>query len=268
MRNPITLAPLLLAFSSVLLPGRVGVADDERTLSVSGDGTVTAPPDMATVEAGIVTEAEEAQAALDANNRTMRQILQTLKEQGVAEKHIRTVQIDLSPVHERDERGRREERIVAYRARNEVRVEVRELPRLGAVLDALVSAGANTISSVSLGVAEPDSPLNEARRRAVADAQSRARVYAEAAGVDLGAVRSIREGGAAIPQPRQMALAQEAARSVPVATGELEFRATVHMVFGLSRDTEVDRPEVVEPVDIEVEEDVEPVDEVPTKRNE
>jgi uncharacterized protein YggE len=112
---------------------------------------------------------------------------------------------------------------------------VRDLADLGMVLDSLVRAGSNQVSGISFGIDDPTGVLNQARTRAIADARSRAELYARAAGVRLGKVLSMSEQPVELPRPRHFgrSLAQEDASSVPVATGEQEFRVRIHMVFAL-----------------------------------
>lgn len=217
------------------------IRDDEspRTITVSGEGKVSSAPDMATISTGVVTQAKVAQQALQANNQSMDRVMKVLQEQGVAAKDIQTSQFDVQPVHETDARGRQQPEIVAYRVSNRVQVDVRNLPKLGEVLDALVEAGSNDISGISFGVADESRLLNEARSRAVADAKSQAAVFAQAAGVKVGRVRSIRGVSGPIPGRRQsFQMARAAADNVPVATGELDFRVTVQMVFDLANAVE------------------------------
>lgn len=235
------LACVLVLFGLLLaVPVSSGAEDhpddtSPRTITVSGEGTASSAPDMATISTGVVTQAKEAKQALDANNQAMDRVMQVLEDQGIASKDIQTSQFNVQPVHETDERGRRQPDIVAYRVNNSVQVHVRNLPKLGEVLDALVEAGSNEISGISFGVADESGLLNEARSRAVADAKSQAAVFAQAAGVKVGPVRSIRGASGSIPMPRQSyQMARAAADRVPVATGELDFRVTVQMVFDLT----------------------------------
>ena len=112
---------------------------------------------------------------------------------------------------------------------------MRDLERLGEVLDAGVSSGANTLGGVSFALSEPREAEDAARRAAITDARARAGLYAEAAGVGLGAVQQISEEGFAAPAPRMMA--SEAAMSdaaVPVAPGELNISARVRVVFAIA----------------------------------
>ena len=113
-------------------------------------------------------------------------------------------------------------------------VRVRDLPKVGTLLDTLVSAGANDLGGVRFLIAEPQPLMDEARRRAVADATRRAKLLADAAGIHLGKVERIDESGIQVPRP-MMAAADFAMRSsaVPVAAGEQEIRVTLSVRFGI-----------------------------------
>ena len=207
----------------------------KRTISVMGEGKAAAPPDMATIHTGVVTQAEKARDALDANNTAMEGIMAALKSHRIAAKDIQTSSFDVRPEYKRGRRGQVQPEIVGYRVTNQVRVHVRNLPDLGEVLDALVGAGSNQVSGISFGIDDPTGVLNQARNRAISDARSRAELYTQAAGVRVDKVLSISEQPVAVPRPQYFgrAVAAEAAGAVPVATGEQEIRATVHMVFAL-----------------------------------
>jgi uncharacterized protein YggE len=107
---------------------------------------------------------------------------------------------------------------------------------LGKVLDALVQVGSNQISGISFGIDDPTGVLNQARSRAIADAKMRAQLYAQAAGVRVGKVLTIRESSVPMPRPQNLALgfaAEARSAAVPVATGEQELSASVTVVFEL-----------------------------------
>lgn len=204
-----------------------------RSITVTGTGTVSAPPDMATIHTGVVTQAETATNALKDNNAAMASIMRVLKQHDVAAKDVQTSSFSVSPIYKRDDRGRQLPEIDGYRVQNQVRVRVRDLARLGAVLDALVQAGSNQISGISFDVDEKSGLLNQARSRAIRDALSRAEVYAQAAGVRVGRVLQISEQPVLVPRPLQMGFARAEAAAVPVATGEQEFQVTVQVVYEL-----------------------------------
>lgn len=225
------LASFLAAVAIVAMPTR---ADEPmRTISVTGEGKANAPPDMATIATGVVTQAETAQLALKENKEAMASVIEVLEEHHVAAKDVQTSSFNVSPVYKRDERGRQKPEIAGYRVQNQVRVRARNLADLGKVLDALVGAGSNQISGISFGVDDPIGILNQARSEAIRDAKSRAEVYAQSAGVRVGRVRTISEQPVTIPRPLAMDFARAEAAAVPVATGEQEFRVTVHVVFEL-----------------------------------
>ena len=227
----------LFLIATLLMVAQAHADQDEftRTISVIGQGKAAAPPDMAVIQTGVVTTGPTASRALSANNEAMDNILDVLKTYKVASKDVQTSSFNVNPEFKRDERGRRQPGIVGYRVANQVRVKVRKLADLGKVLDALVRAGSNQVSGVSFGVDDPTDVLKEARKHAIADARSRAELYAQAAGVRLGDVLTISEQPIEIPQPRHFApsLAKEAISSVPVAAGEQEFHVRIHMVFEL-----------------------------------
>ena len=205
-----------------------------RTISVSDQGKVTAPPDMATIRTGVVTEAATSRQALAANNEAMEKIMAVIKTHHVASKDVQTSSFNVNPVYRRNRQGGSRSEIVGYRVQNQLRVQVRNLPDLGEVLDALVQAGSNQVSGISFGVDDPTGLMNQARSGAIGDARSRAAVYAQAAGIRLGPVRTISELPVQIPRTRQFApFSERAAARVPVATGEMEFAVTVHVVFDL-----------------------------------
>jgi uncharacterized protein YggE len=223
---------------AVLVPAAPGFGADEgiaRTISVAGEGRVAAAPDLATIQTGVVTHARQAREAVSANNEATERLLATLEEHGIAAKDVQTSSFDVRPEYERDARGVSQPEIVGYRVTNQVRVRVRDLARLGRVLDAVVQAGSNQISGIVFDIDDPTDLLDAARKRAVADARRRAELYAAAAGVRVGRVLTISEESLyrPPPQPLARAAAMEMQAAVPVATGEQEPRARVHVLFGL-----------------------------------
>lgn len=213
-----------------------GIQQIPSTITVSGEGRAAAPPNMAIIRTGVSSQADTASAALEQNNAAMEEILNLLKERGVAEKDVQTANFNVSPVFEQNEQGRREPKVVGYSVHNEVQVRVRQLKSLGEVLDALVQAGSNQISGVSFDVNDPKDVLTDARRKAMQDARHRAEVYAEAAGVRAGQVLQISEQPVDLPRPMSAGVVGRAAfAAVPIATGEQEFRVTVHVVYALER---------------------------------
>lgn len=208
-------------------------AGDGR-ITVTGEGRVATAPDMATVSLGVTTEADTAAAALSANNEQLAAVLARLVAAGIAERDVQTTGLSLGPRWDHRP-GENQPRVTGYIASNQVTVRVRALDRLGALLDAAVADGANTLNGLSFGVAEPQPLLDDARTRAVADARRKAMLYAAAAGVELGALVSLSEavemGG---PQPMFRQMADAMAEAVPVAGGEVGLNAVVTLIYEIA----------------------------------
>ncbi len=107
-------------------------------------------------------------------------------------------------------------------------------PNLGPILDTLVQSGSNQINGIAFGIDEPKKVLDEARKKAVADARAKAELYAKAAGVALGRVVQISESSAVMPPVPMMRMAVEAAAqdaSVPIAAGQQTVSANVSITY-------------------------------------
>lgn len=232
-----------LMFAFVLISTMVGTSianEIPRTITVTGQGKAASPPDMATINSGVATTAATAKEALAANNVAMEKLMEVLKSRGIESKDIQTSGFGVYPEYARRNPGQRgsnnEARITGYRVNNNVTVRVRNLPRLGEILDALVDSGSNRISGVSFSISEPRAIQNKARMDAVDDARGRAELYAQATGARVGKVIAISEQPIRRPQPAfgaRMAMVSEVASSVPVATGEQQVSATVNVIYEL-----------------------------------
>jgi uncharacterized protein len=198
-------------------------ADDTsvlKTLNVSGHGEARQRPDIALISAGVVSHAATADAALAANTAAMKSVMAVLKEAGIEDKDIQTSNFSVQPRYEYGDN--QPPRLLGYDVQNTVSLALRDLGKIGAVLDKLVSAGANQISGVSFDVADQAAALDEARNRAVADAKHRAEVYATAAGITLGPIVSLtEETGIQPPVPVRATMARAGgAADVPIAEGQ------------------------------------------------
>jgi uncharacterized protein YggE len=205
-----------------------------RVITIWGSGDVQATPDLAMLSAGVVTNADTAKAALAANSPAMEKVIKVAREAGIEPRDVQTRGVRISPIYSRQTQPNDPPRISGYAASNSVSIRLRDLSKLGALLDGLVTAGANQMSGPHFSMAEPERLQDQARREAIADAKRKAELYAQTAGVKLGRVISIDETG---PAPRPTAFAAEAAMAraaaVPVEVGELDIRATVRVVYAL-----------------------------------
>jgi len=224
-------ALLLISLSAV---ANEPVFHQGAQLTVSAEAEARQAPDIARLSTGVVTQAANANAALRANAREMDKVMAALTAAGIAARDIQTSGINLYPQyrHPRNEAPS----ITGYQAANTVSVKVREIARLGEVLDALVASGANQVNGPSFAIDEPEPVYDRARLAALDKARARAELYAGALGLKVGRIISINEGSSPA-QPvglRMMAAAQamdEAA--TPVAPGESTLRARVTVVFEL-----------------------------------
>lgn len=210
----------------------IASADDAARITVTGEGRVDAAPDMATVSLGVVTEGTTAAEAMAANTIQLAAVLEQLKMGGIEDRDIQTSGLSLNPNWQQTEADPTP-RIMGYQASNMLTVRVRKLDQLGTVLDKTISDGANSFNGLSFGLSDPAPALDEARKRAVTDAVARATLLTQAAGLKLGPVVSISEGGGfGGPQPMYR-MDAAAASPVPVAAGEVSTVASVTMVFEL-----------------------------------
>jgi uncharacterized protein YggE len=205
-------------------------------LSLSAEGEISAAPDMATLIAGVVAEAATAEEAMADQRDRMSAVVEAVKAAGIADADIQTSGFDLSPVYAPYEKGQNEPRITGYRASNRVTAVVRDLAAVGPTLDALVASGANTIDGVQFGIEDSDTLLDEARREAVRKLMSKADLYADAGGFDLGRILNMSESGGwnQPPQPQFYARAALAeASSTPIEGGQLKLTVTVSATFAI-----------------------------------
>lgn len=201
-----------------------------RTMSVSGTGRVTVVPDIATINVGVRTEADNVQDALEGNTAQANTISQVLQELGVAKEDIQTSNFNVYPAERYDPlTGQTEGQY--FVVENTVSVTVRDLSNLGEALSAVVEAGANTIYGINFNLEDRESAVAEARELAIQDAKAKAEAIAEEAGVSLGDLLNISVYSSNTPvtyfDAKGGAYAEAA---VPIAAGTL----TISMECNLS----------------------------------
>lgn len=220
----------LLALAAGLLLAAPARADSlPPAISVTGEATISVPPDLAEVEAGVTSDAKTAHDASEANNATMGKLLLALKAAGIDPKDIRTSRLSLQPQNAPNRAG--SPAITGYRASNHVTVRLHDVTKVASTIDMLVGAGANDIGGINFMVSQASKLLDDARTQAVADARRKAEIYAKAAGVTLGAPLSISEGGAPVPMFR--AKVATAMAPTPVAPGEETLSVTVNVTWAI-----------------------------------
>ena len=204
----------------------------ERTITVSATGTAEAEPDQARITSGVTTEAPSAREALAGNNEAMNKVVSELKTKGIDAKDIQTASFNVAPVI--DYKDGQPPKVTGYRVSNEVVVLVRDLGKLGTVLDDLVTAGANQIQGLSFEVSKAETLKDEARKEAIANALRRAKLLAAAAGAEVGQVLQISEETSSDgPVPYAAPRFAKAQGSVPIERGTSTLEARVTTTWAL-----------------------------------
>lgn len=243
MRNKLILITLILFIGALLMSAcsstptyaQATSSDqkDSRTLTVTGVGKSYITPDIAYISIGVHTEDKEASKAVADNNTRSQKVSDAIKKFNIDPKDIQTTNYSIYPQQQTDQSGK----VVGilYVVDNTVYVTLRDLKQIGALLDAVVSAGANTINGITFDVADRTKALSEARAMAVKDAQTQANELAKAAGVNLGQVMSISVYGSA-PVPTYvgkgggtMAMNVEA----PISPGQMIIEVDVNLVYSI-----------------------------------
>jgi len=205
----------------------------ERTITVSATGTVEAEPDQARITSGVTTEASSAREALTHNSDAMTKVISEIKAKGIDAKDIQTSSFNVEPVIDYSKDGQ-PPKVRGYRVSNQVVVLVRDLGKLGDVLDEVITAGANQVQGLSFEVSKADALKDDARKEAVANALRRAKLLAAAAGAEVGQVVHMSEevtssGPITYATPRFA----KAEASVPIERGTTTLEARVTVTWSL-----------------------------------
>jgi hypothetical protein len=196
-----------------------------KTITVSGDGSVNATPDRATFNFTVETRAKTANAALTQNSAEATAVIAALKDAGVTSANLQTSQVSLMPQTSQDGTT-----IVGYVASNSVTART-ALAGAGKVVDAAVGAGANGVSGPSLDVSDQTALYRDALHKAVDNAKLKAQALADAAGLSLGSVQSVTEGGSAAPVPIADKMS---AVGAPIEAGTQQIQANVTVTYAAS----------------------------------
>jgi uncharacterized protein len=229
--------PLMLAAAAVFVPtigarAQQAQSAPEARVIVTGEGSVSVAPDYAQIRSGVTTRAKTVKEATDANSKLMTAVTAALLESGIAQKDIQTSRFSIQPVYAPQE-PRTEPRLVAYSVSNQVSVTIRQIGKVGEILDRLVTAGATDVGNIAFLVSDPSKALDQAREAAIADARRKAEVYARASGLRLGRVEWITEDtGSAPPVPARVLAAPA---PVPIASGEDTLRVRITVGFDIAR---------------------------------
>lgn len=233
-------AQVQTATPTAVLPAATPVSGGmQRSVTVTGTGTVTAQPDTGIVILGVQTEAETASEALEQNSEQIQETIDSLVQAGIAQADIRTQTIQLYPRYDFPQQAQPDAtptppRLLGFTAVNTVEVTIRDLDNVGEILDAAVTAGTNQIQGIRFDIEDRTELLDQARQAAYSDAQVKANQLADLAGAELGSVISISETSQ-FPQPFGDLSAADArgAAEVPVLPGAQEVILNIQVTFAL-----------------------------------
>jgi uncharacterized protein YggE len=230
----IVLASVMVIVSLVACgttPVATGYPPAVRTLTSSGIGEVYLVPDVAFIYVGVRAEAEDVSTALNENNTQANAVAQALKDQGVEAKDIQTTSFNVYPMQDYGMDGTISRSY--YVVENTVYITVRDLSKLGTLLDAVVKSGANTINSISFDVQDKETAKAEARDLAIANAVAEAESIANASGVKLGELQYVSAYVNDVPYSMYDAKggSMSPAVNVPISAGQLVISASASLTY-------------------------------------
>ncbi|MBB4572259.1 SIMPL domain-containing protein [Rhizobium lentis] len=228
----------LLALPLAAAPVLAQEAKPREVISVTGDGESSMAPDMAIVTLSVVKQAKTAREALDENNKAMKDVLDSLKSGGIAERDLQTSGFSIQPQYNYPQPvdGQQQQpQLIGYQTINAVTVRLRDLAKLGQVIDQSVTLGINQGGDIQFTNDKPEAALEDARKNAVTEAVKKAKTLSEAAGVKLGRIIEINENEPRpLPQPAYRAtMMKEADAAVPVQGGETTYHVSVTVTFAI-----------------------------------
>jgi uncharacterized protein len=203
-------------------------------LDITTTGTITRIPDIALINAGVVTQTADAASAMRDNATRMARVIAALKKAGVADKDMSTASISLSPQYRYVEN--QPPIITSYQASNQLTVRFRDIAKSGAILDVLVKEGVNQINGPTLMIDKPEAAQDEARIDAMKQARARAELYARTAGLRVKRIISISESSGYSGGPMPMMMASRASDSMAkseILPGEQSVGVSISVSFEL-----------------------------------
>lgn len=235
----------LLAAGALTIPAHtlaaaeIEIEAEGPVVELSVFESVSVAPDIATIGAGVSTEAPSATEALRQNSAEMQKVIARIKALGVADKDIQTTGINLNAMYDYDQ-GARRQMFRGYQASNRVSVILRKIDEAGKVLDALVTAGATDLNGPSFSIENDEPAKDAARKRAMDRAQARAQAYAGLLGYDDAKVLAISEaieGRGTMPEMAMMRTSADSiAAAPPVQPGMVSTGVSITIKYELVKD--------------------------------
>ena len=240
MRNILKRALLVAAALMIVNVAAFAQGTDEKAarpmIRVTGEATVTARPDQATIHIGVITQAQTAQAAAAQNAQKLDAVLQELRKALGSQAEIKTISYSLNPNYVYPREGG-QPKLSGFMASNTVEVKTPDLAQVGKVIDIATQSGANSIQALRFGLKDEETVKAQALREATTKARAKAEAIASALGVRIVRVLMAEEIGATIIpiQGRDFYAAREAASApTPVEPGNIDVRANITLTFEVS----------------------------------
>ena len=239
---PCLVAILLVGAAGCYIPGGgpqvISVPAQQNTgIWVTGQGETTAVPDVAILSLGVEAKGDTVAEAQSQAAVAMDKVMQALKDNGIDKKDIQTRQYSIYPITRWVEDEKKEE-IIGYRVTNIVVTKIRKVDKAGAVVDAVAKAGGDyiRIRGISFTVDDPTPYYEEARTKAVKDAENKAKQFANLTGVKLGKPTYISEGAVYLPSVNKAyeSAALLPAPETPISPGELKITTNVQIVYAIA----------------------------------
>ena len=221
--------------AGIVIPAALAEDRPQRLMSVTGEGAASAVPDTAILNLGVMKSAPTAHEALDQANTAMSNAIDGFKKSGIAATDLQTSGFSVSPQLDYSDGNGKPPKLTGYQVSNTLMVKVRDISKLGTLLDNAITGGLNSAAGLSFMNSNENALMAEARKSAVKDALAKAKDLAEAAGLGVGAVVSIAEDSVApAPGPvMRMTMAKVEDAAVPVEAGQNEYRAHVSVTVEL-----------------------------------
>jgi len=216
-------------------PISVSLNNQQEGVWVTGQGKVSAVPDLANLRLGVSAQSPSVAQAQAQASEAMNKVMAVLESNGVAKKDIQTQYFNIQQVTRWDE-SKQQEIVVGYRVTNTVNAKIRELDKAGTIIDAVAEAGGDLtrIDSVSFSIDDPTGYQEQAREKALADARAKAEQIARLSGITLGKPTYISESFyIPVPVYPVREAAGDASASTPISPGEMEVSLTVQVVYSI-----------------------------------
>ncbi|WP_414714744.1 SIMPL domain-containing protein [Sphingobium sp. LMA1-1-1.1] len=219
----------------------VTIAETAPVVTLNVTETVEAAPDMATVGTGVQTRAQTAAQAMRDNAAQMDKLIAALVKAGIPKKDIQTSGINLSAQYDYSNRDGQASapRFIGYEASNQLSVKLRDIRKVGGLLDTMVDAGATNVSGPSFSISDPAPMLAQARSAALKSARAQADFYAQAAGYRSARLVSLTESNSGGQPPVPMMAAArfkaDSAPATPVEPGQVGSSVTLTVQYALEK---------------------------------